>query len=170
MLAGLFALGAVNVAAAQVNDPFNLHKSDIGEANPVQFLLQRGKPLALTDLQKDSLKAIDKGLEEAEKPVWKEISALFRQEKALAGRGGGPVTIQVERMSSAGSGNVPNGGRPVRTLPPTARQVQVGLDSTRSVFRQRAWSQLNDSQRHIADSLYTIRISELDREAKTNWK
>jgi hypothetical protein len=136
-------------------------KSEFDASDPVQFLLKRDKPLKLEKTQKDSLKSLHKDLDAAEKPIFSDVEKVFAdaEKNAQQARDDG------DNPAPAGAGAA--GGRGARRMPDGVRELVAKLTDTQSAFNDRARAQLNDGQRHIADSLKTIYDAELrDKEAK----
>jgi len=126
----------------------NLEKND-----PIAFLLDRKKPLTLSDAQKDSLKLFRKEMQRMQEPLFKDIEKIFADEapQSGGGPGGGP---------GGGRRGVGMGGGKGAILPDTAKVIVARLTDIQEAYRDRARTQLNDGQRHIADSLLTALLDE----------
>lgn len=138
--------GARRTPATMVKD--NLEKND-----PIAFLLDRKKPLTLSDAQKDSLKLFRKEMQRMQEPLFKDIEKIFADEapQSGGGPGGGPGGGRRGGGMGGGKGAI---------LPDTAKVIVARLTDIQEAYRDRARTQLNDGQRHIADSLLTALLDE----------
>ena len=128
--------------------PATMVKENLEKNDPIAFLLDRKKPLTLSDPQKDSLKAFRKEMQRMQEPLFKDMEKIFtdeaKQGDARGGQGGGQ-----------------GGGRGMGAmLPDEAKTIVARLTDIQDAYRDRARGQLNDGQRHIADSLMTAVLEE----------
>ena len=112
----------------QMKSPAETVKENLAHNDPIAFLLDRKKPLSLTDLQKDSLKSLRKEMLHMQEPLFKEMEAHV----------GPPL-----RRGRDGSGGASD----------TVRAMVGRLTDIQDAYRDRARGQLNDTQRVTADSL-----------------
>ncbi len=127
--AAALALVAATTAQAQGNPPLPESVDEfvhqIETRDPVKFLMDRNKPLKLTNPQRDSLKQLGQTLKRLRAPV---ISRLPK----------GPAGMPV-RMATLSGGD--------RTMVDSLVQLNAG-------FRESAWAQLDETQRAQADELH----------------
>jgi len=128
-------------------------KETLEKNDPIAFLLDRKKPLSLSDPQKDSLKAFRKEMQRMQEPLFKDMDKIFADETQQGGARG-----------NQGGGQGGDRGMGAM-LPDTAKTIVARLTDIQDAYRDRARGQLNDGQRHIADSLMTAL---LDEERKKN--
>ena len=129
--------------------PATTVKENLEKNDPIAFLLDRKKPLTLSDPQKDSLKAFRKEMQHMQEPLFKDMEKIFTDEAK-----------QGDARGSQG------GGRGMGAmLPDEAKTIVARLTDIQDAYRDRARGQLNDGQRHIADSLMT---AVLEDERKKN--
>jgi hypothetical protein len=120
-------------------------RSDLDDRDPLNFLLKHDKQLTLTAVQKDSIKFLQKAMDNDQKPIFKEL------QKSLA---------DADRDASLAAG----GGR--GGMPPVARDLVTRLNEVQDTYGTKAHAQLNESQQHVADSLQTIHAAELKEKAE----
>lgn len=138
----------------QMKSPVETVKENLERNDPIVFLLDRKKPLTLTDLQKDSLKSLRKEMQHMQEPLFKEMEA---QVGPLPARGG-------MRGSGGTEGGGADGGRRSRGgssgASDTVRALVGRLTDIQDAYRDRARGQLNDLQRVKADSLLQIFLAD----------
>lgn len=126
------------------SSPATMVKETLEKNDPIAFLLDRKKSLTLSDPQKDSLKAFRKEMQRMHEPLFKDLDKIFADETKQGGAGGGQ-----------------GGGRGMGAmLPDVAKTIVARLTDIQDAYRDRARGQLNDGQRHIADSLMTALLDE----------
>lgn len=153
--------------------PASLVKENLENSDPIAFLLDRKKPLTLTDMQKDSLKIFRKEMQHMQEPLFKDMDKIFTDlekngdnglESGSGRRGGGMGGgRRGGGMGAGGTDDGPDGGRGARLaamLPDTAKTIVARLTDIQDAYRDRARGQLSDGQRHIADSLMTAILDE----------
>ncbi len=164
--------------------PATLVKENLEKSDPIAFLLDRKKPLTLSDMQKDSLKIFRKEMQHMQEPLFKDMDKIFADQEKNGengaeggsgrrggGMGGGGMGggRRGGGMGGAGAGGAggddegADGGRGARLaamLPDTAKTIVARLTDIQDAYRDRARGQLNDGQRHIADSLMTAMLDE----------
>ena len=139
-------MGGQGMGGGSRRTPVAMVKENLEKNDPIAFLLDRKKPLTLTDAQKDSLKAFRKEMQRIQEPLFKDMEKIFADE---AQQGGG----------EPGGGR--RGGRGMGAmLPDTVKAIVARLTDIQDAYRDRARTQLNDGQRHIADSLMTALLDE----------
>ena len=130
------------------SSPATMAKQTLEKNDPIAFLLDRKKPLSLSDPQKDSLKAFRKEMQRMQEPLFKDLDKIFSDETQQGGARGGQRGGQ-------------SGGRGMGAmLPDTAKTIVARLTDIQDAYRDRARGQLNDGQRHIGDSLMTALLDE----------
>ena len=134
-----------------MKSPAAMAKERIEQADPIEFLLDRKKPLELTKEQQDTFKSLRKEMRQTQAPLFKELDKLFGDQPQRGGRGGGP---------SGGSmgGSMPGGMG--AGAPDTVRAVLGTLSDIQDSFRDRAREQLTAEQRTRADSLQQAMLAE----------
>ena len=134
-----------------MKSPAAMAKERIEQADPIEFLLDREKPLELTKEQQDTFKSLRKEMRQTQAPLFKELDKLFGDQPQRGGRGGGP---------SGGSmgGSMPGGMG--AGAPDTVRAVLGTLSDIQDSFRDRAREQLTAEQRTRADSMQPMLAEE----------
>ncbi len=127
-----------------MKSPAAMTKERIQQADPVEFLLDRKKPLELTKEQQDAFKSLRKEMQHMQAPLFKELDKLFGGMPPRGGRGGG----------SPPAGGMGGGA------PDTVRVVVGRLSDIQDSFRDRAREQLTALQRTRADSLQQVILAE----------
>lgn len=160
--------------------PASLVKENLEKSDPIAFLLDRKKPLSLSDVQRDSLKIFRKEMQHMQEPLFKDMDKVFtdlekngengaeggagrRSGGMGGGMGGGRRGGGMGGGAMGGDDEGPDGGRGARLaamLPDTAKTIVARLTDIQDAYRDRARGQLNDGQRHIADSLMTSILDE----------
>lgn len=171
-------MGGGGMGGGSRRTPATMVKENLEKNDPIAFLLDRKKPLTLSDAQKDSLKAFRKEMQHMQEPLFKDMDKIFADEaqQGGAGQGGGRRGGGMGGGMGGGRGMPPGGddgegggargGRGMGAmLPDTAKVIVARLTDIQDAYRDRARAQLNDGQRHIADSLMTAL---LDDERKKN--
>jgi hypothetical protein len=138
-------------------------RDQLKESDQLAFLDKKGKPLNLTKEQKESLKKLHKDMQETQKPLFKDLEKMFAETERNAPQGG--------RGGSRGggaSGGDDEGARGGRgAMSPAVREVMMKLTDIQDVAGERAHALLNESQKHMSDSLLVIYKAELrDKETK----
>lgn len=169
--------------------PAAMLKENLEANDPIAFLLDRKKALLLTDLQKDSLKTYRKEMQRMQEPLFKDVEKQFTDIAAQggAGRGGemgsggsgrrgggmGGGGMGGGGMGGGGMGGGSRGGgddaggmgRGMGAMPDTVKSLITRLNDIQDAYRDRARTQLNESQRHSADSMMTIMLEEQRKKA-----
>jgi hypothetical protein len=127
-----------------MKSPAATAKERIEQADPIEFLLDRKKPLELTKEQQDAFKSLRKAMQHTQAPLFKDLDKLFGD---MAPRGG------------RGVGSPPGGGLG-GGAPDTVRAVLGMLSDIQDSFRDRAREQLTAEQRTRADSLQQVMLAE----------
>jgi hypothetical protein len=138
-----------------MKSPAALAKERIEQADPIEFLLDRKKPLELTKAQQDTFKSLRKEMRQTQAPLFKDLDKLFGDLPQRGGRGGGPP--------GGGMGGRMSGGMPGEMgagAPDTVRTVLGKLSDIQDSFRDRAREQLTAEQRTRADSLQQVMLAE----------
>lgn len=140
-------MGQMKSSAETVKE--NLERND-----PIAFLLDRKKPLALSDLQKDSLKSLRKEMQHMQEPLFKDMMAQAN-----------PSPVRGDMRDGGGMENGgADGGRRSRGgssgASDTVRALAGRLTDIQDAYRDRARGQLNDIQRVKADSLLQIFLAD----------
>ncbi len=144
-------MGGPGMGGGSRRTPAAIVKENLEKNDPIAFLLDRKKPLTLTDPQKDSLKAFRKEMQHMQEPLFKDMEKIFADEAQQGGGGQG----------GGRRGGGMGGGRGMGAmLPDTARVIVARLTDIQDAFRDRARAQLNGGQRHIADSIMTALLDE----------
>jgi hypothetical protein len=162
--------------------PASLVKENLEKSDPIAFLLDRKKPLTLSDMQKDSLKIFRKEMQHMQEPLFRDMDKIFADIEKNGGEGGAEGGGSGRRGGGMGGGmgggrrgggmggggmggddEGADGGRGARLaamLPDTAKTIVARLTDIQDAYRDRARGQLSDGQRHIADSLMTAILDE----------
>jgi hypothetical protein len=141
---GMGGRGGPGVSGS-MKSPAAMTRERIAQADPIEFLLDRKKPLELTKEQQESLKSLRKEMQRTQAPVFTELDKLFGDTPPRAGPPGG---------------GMPGGGAPERALPDTVRTVIAKLSDIQDSFLDRAREQLTHTQRTRADSLQQVMLAE----------
>jgi hypothetical protein len=137
--------GGRGMGGGSMKSPAAMARERLEKADPIEFLLDRKKPLELTKEQQESLKSLRKEMQRTQAPVFTVLDKLFGD---TSPRGGPP------------GGGMPGGGASERTLPDTVRSVFAKLSDIQDSFRDRAREQLTATQRTRADSLQQVMLAE----------
>lgn len=140
-----------------MKSPAETAKKNLEHNDPIKFLLDQKKPLALTNTQRDTLKFLQKEMKHMQEPLFKDMEKLTSD---MAGRGGmrggmgrggrgGP-----SGGASGGDSEPPEGGRGRGGVPDTVRALVARLSDIQDAYRDRARTKLTDAQRTTADSLF----------------
>lgn len=145
----------------QRSSPTKRLRERLEESSTVAFLLDHKKPLALTKLQQDSLKAYRKDVERLQKPLFASLEQVL-SEATTRGlrRGDGPPPGAIDDGA--------NGGRPGALddlLPDSARTLLRRLEDVQQAYGERARAQLDATQRARADSIQSARLEAQRAEA-----
>lgn len=142
--------------------PITMIKDNLENNDPIAFLLDRRKPLALTDVQKDSLKSYQKEMQRLQAPLFKAIEGVFAELAPANGAGGRVPGARGGGRNGGGSDGTdpPAGGRGagMSGMPDTIKVIVTRLSDIQDAYRDRAWTQLSDSQRTTADALLTAKL------------
>ena len=138
-----------------MKSPAALAKERIEQADPIEFLLDRKKPLELTKEQQDTFKSLRKEMRQTQAPLFKDLDKLFGDLPQRGGRGGGPPGGGM----GGGMGSGMPGGMGAGA-PDTVRAVLGKLSDIQDSFRDRAREQLTAEQRTRADSLQQVMLAE----------
>ncbi len=145
--------------------PTAMIKENLERNDPISFLLDKKKELALRDAQKDSLKSLHKEMQRMQSPLFKEMDKVFAELMESGARGGARGGGMGGGMGGGqrGGGMPPGGEGPdgggrgmAAGMPDTARVLATRLSDIQDSFRDRARTQLDDGQRRTADSLYNV--------------
>lgn len=117
--------------------PMQRVREELKLSDYFEFLDDKGKQIGLEKAQKDSVKVLSKQMDEQQKPILKEMEKQFENAERSAMQGG---------RSGGGRGGMPE---EVRTL-------MQNLVAMQEDYATKAHVLLNDSQKHIADSLIVI--------------
>ena len=109
-------------------------KDNLEHNDPVAFLLDRKKPLALSGTQRDSLKVFRKEMRRRQEPLFKDMEGLAADREQQGARGGRG------RGARAGASD-------------TMRILIDCLTDIQDAYGERARTQLSESQRAKADTL-----------------
>lgn len=142
----------------QIKSPAATLKDNLEHNDPVAFLLDRKKPLALSGAQRDSLKFFKKEMRRQQEPLFKEMEGLAtnRQEQAArGGRGRGGRSNGRGPDGGGGDGASGRGGdRGARAGASDTMRVLIDrLTDIQDAYGERARTQLSLSQRAKADTL-----------------
>ena len=153
-----------------VKSPAAMAKERIEQADPIEFLLDRKKPLELTKPQQESFKDLRKEMQRTQAPLFKDLEKLFGDMPQRGGRGGGPPGGGMGGGMGGGAGGSGRGGGrpddeqlgggPGGAAPDTVRAVLGKLSDIQDSFRDRAREQLTAEQRTRADSLQQVMLAE----------
>ncbi len=130
-------MGGPGMGGGNRQSPATVVKENLEKNDPIAFLLDRKKPLALSGTQKDSLKVLRKEMQHTQEPLFMEMDKLFAEARQQRG-----------------------GRRIGAMLPDTARALMGQLTDIQDAYRDRARGQLSEGQRHVADSLMTSFLEE----------
>ena len=133
-----------------MKSPAAMAKERLEQADPIEFLLDRKKPLDLTKEQQDAFKSLRKEMQHTQAPLFKDLDKLFGDMPQRGGRGGG------RRPGEEPPAGGPTGGG----APDTVRAVLGKLSDIQDSFRDRAREQLTAEQRTRADSLQQVMLAE----------
>jgi len=125
--------------------PAAMARERLEKADPIEYLLDRKKPLELSREQQDTFKSLRKEMQRAQEPLFKDLDKLFGDIPQRGGRGGGAP---------------PGGGEPSGGEPDAVRVVIARISDMQDSFRDRAREQLNPAQRTRADSLQQMTLAE----------
>jgi hypothetical protein len=169
----------------RLSSPIDEIRDNLEANDPLKFLLDRRKPLSLTKPQRDSLERYRSDMQDAQKPVYKEMESLLtdrpRGERGGPPGGGSPGGGSPGGGSPGGGspgGGPPGGGRggrgvggepsdstgDVRGRGPSGGPFRAYADKLMDIqdaFRDRARAQLSAAQRTTADSLEQTWLAEL---------
>lgn len=141
--------------------PIDEIRENVESNDPLKFLLDRKKPLTLTQAQRDTIERYRSDMKDAQTPVFKEMEQLVadrpreRDGERGGGRGGarGGRGPGGEPSDSVGAGRGPGGG--------PFRECANKLMDIQDAFRDRARAQLTATQRATADSLEQSWLADL---------
>ena len=142
--------GGPGTGGGSMKSPAAMARERIEQADPLEFLLDRKKPLELTKAQQQSFKALRKEMQRLQDPLFKDLEHLFAGMPQRGGRGGGGRAGEDQP-----GGTPPDGG-----APDTVRVVVGKLSDIQDSFRDRAREQLTAGQRTRADSLQQVMLAE----------
>ena len=165
--------GGGSMGGGSAKSPAAMAKERIKKADPIEFLLDRKKPLELTNEQQDVFKSLRKEMQRTQAPLFKDLDKLFGD---MPQRGGSPPGGGMGGGMGGGRGggmggggrpgeDRPNGGTPGSGAPgagasDTVRAVLGTLSDIQDSFRDRAREQLTAVQRTRADSLQQVMLAE----------
>lgn len=144
-----------------MKSPAAMARERLEQSDPLAFLLDRKKPLALTKPQQESFKALRKEMQRMQAPLFKDLETLFGEMPRRGGMPGGGMPGG--GMPGGGRGATPSGGPPDGAPSDTVRAVVGKLSDIQDSYRDRAREQLTAVQRTRADSLQQIML-EKERE------
>ncbi|QJR34003.1 hypothetical protein [Gemmatimonas groenlandica] len=127
-----------------MKSPAAMARERLEQADPLEFLLDRKKPLELTKPQQESFKTLRKEMQRMQAPLFKDLETLF----------GDMPRREVPRGGGRGDSGTPSGG-----APDTVRAVIGTLSDIQDSYRDRAREQLTPIQRTRADSLQQIMLA-----------
>ena len=135
--------------------PIDRVKAQLKETDQLEFLDKKKKQLELTKEQKNSIKSLHKEMDDMQKPIFKDLEQIFAQS---GGRGG----------ARGGGGGVDGGGAGGRgAMPAGVQAAMLRLSEIQDAAGERAHAMLNDTQKHMSDSLMVIYKADIrDKEAK----
>jgi hypothetical protein len=156
-----------------MKSPAELAKANLERSDPLAFLLEHKKPLALNKLQQDSVKTFRKEMQEKQAPLFKQLEKIFDDAPQAGRRGGG-------MGGGMGGGGMDPEGRGARggrrgapgdsardsgrgALPDSVRTVLDRLTDIQDAYRDRARAQLDTVQRMRVDSIQNA-LLEKERE------
>lgn len=158
-----------------MKSPAAMARERIEKADPIEFLLDRKKPLELTKPQQETFKSLRKEMRHMQEPLFKDLDKLFADMPQRGGRGGGaapgggmgggiPGGMGGGAGGSGRGGGRPDGeqsgGGPGGGASDTVRAVMSKLSDIQDSFRDRAREQLKPEQRTRADSLQQVMLEE----------
>ncbi|GAB1341627.1 hypothetical protein [Gemmatimonas sp.] len=152
-------------AAGNRRSPADMARERLKAANPLEFLLEHKKPLALSKAQQDSIKHYRKDVEQMQKPLFAALDDAMRSGTSAGGqRGAGGRPVGGMRNGGASSGRMGDGDPEVemadRWLPDTARTLLKRLEDIQQAFGERARAQLHSNQLVRADSIQAVKLEE----------
>ena len=152
--------------------PVQSLRENLEHTDPLKFLLDRKKPLALTKPQKDTLERYRNDMKDAQKPVYQDLEKLVAESPRGGGQGGGLGGGLGGGMGGGGMGSggggargrrgggdgndadtTAGGGRGRGAMGGPMRDLAAKLSDIQDSFRDRARAQLTGPQRVVADSL-----------------
>lgn len=128
-----------------MKSPAAMARERLEKADPIEYLLDRKKPLELSREQQDTFKSLRKEMQRAQEPLFKDLDKLFGDMPQRGGPGGGAP---------------PGGGEPSGGAPDAVRVVIARISDMQDSFRDRAREQLNPEQRARVDSLQQVMLAE----------
>lgn len=156
--------GGGGMGGGSAKSPAAMAKERIKKADPIEFLLDRKKPLELTKEQQDVFKSLRKEMQRTQAPLFKDLDKLFGD---MPQRGGSPPGGGMGGGRGGGMGgggrpgeDRPTGGAPGAGASDTVRAVLGMLSDIQDSFRDRAREQLTALQRTRADSLLQVILAE----------
>jgi len=141
---GMGRRGGPGIGGGSMKSPAAMARERLAQADPIEFLLDRKKPLELTKEQRIAFKSLRKEMQRMQAPLFKDLDELFGDMPQRGGRGGG----------SPPAGGMGGGA------PDTVRVVVGRLSDIQDSFRDRAREQLTALQRTRADSLQQVMLAE----------
>ena len=152
------------MGGGSMKSPAAMARERLEQADPIEFLLHRKKPLELTKEQQDAFKSLRKEMQRTQAPLFKDLEKLFGEMPQRGGRGVGAPPGGGMGGGMGGGGRPgeerPNGGAPGGGAPDTVRAVLGKLSDIQDRFRDRAREQLTAEQRTRADSLQQVMLAE----------
>lgn len=154
--------------AGKRRSPADLARERLENANTLAFLLDHRRPLRLTRMQTDSIKRYRKDVEQLQKPLFASLDDVMRGSMPRGPRGRAPgMNDGMSDGMSDGRGDGPSGEAGTdRLFPDTARTLLRRLEDIQQSYVDRAWAQLDSTQRRRADSIQTVRLQELREKAR----
>ena len=138
--------------------PMDRVKDELKATDELEFLHNRNKQLSLDKEQKDAIKALNKEMDQMQKPIFKEMEKTFADAERSSSMGGGGSRGGGEAGMRGGRGAMPAG----------IRESMVKLTEIQAAFAERAAVLLRDDQKHLADSLRVIYKNDLRDKAARN--
>lgn len=136
-------------------------KENLKQNDFIAFVLDHKKPLKISGLQEDSLKAYRKEMLFMQEPLFKDIDKLMSGgARGMGGMGGD---------RGGGEAGSPRGARGGADGGPqdSVRTLISRLNDIQDAYRDRAKTRLDAGQAHLADSLQTVWLAEQrDKQAK----
>ena len=131
-------------------------KDNLEHNDPVAFLLDRKKPLALSGAQRDSLKVFRKEMRRRQEPLFKDMEGLATDREQQGARGGRGRGGRSDGGGPDGGGGASGrgGDRAARAGASDTMRVLIDrLTEIQDAYGERARTQLSESQRAKADTL-----------------
>jgi hypothetical protein len=161
--AGALILTLVAGSSLSAQPNANLRfRNEVNDRNPLRYLLKHEKALAITAIQKDSIKVPSRALDEEEKPGLSEMGMYYDQHPdngklaftivPSSSTGGAPPSTSAS--APIGLNANPDRGQGAESpLSPPIALIQVQLFIKQDTYRERIRTLLNETQNHPVDSV-----------------